>query len=51
MILAAGMGNVGYRYPAAGVSGTVEELGLFTTQMVTSGNRTVITPNAHVAGA
>lgn len=42
--------RVGHFVEAAGVSGTVEDLGLFTTQVVTPDNRTVIIPNAQVTG-
>ncbi len=42
--------KAGHFIEAAGVSGTVEDLGLFTTQVVTPDNRTVIIPNGQVTG-
>ncbi len=42
--------GAGHFIEAAGISGTVEELGLFTTQVVTPDNRTVIIPNGQVTG-
>ena len=42
--------KVGDFVEVAGVSGTVENLQIFTTQLTTPDNRTVIVPNAQVTG-
>ncbi len=42
--------KIGDFVQGAGESGTVEEITLFTTQIVTPDNRTVIVPNAHITG-
>jgi small conductance mechanosensitive channel len=42
--------NVGDYVEAAGVDGTVEEIQIFTTTLVTPDNKTVIIPNAKLTG-
>ena len=42
--------NVGDYIEGAGVSGTVEEIQIFTTTLVTPDNKTVIVPNAKMIG-
>ncbi|MEN8246505.1 MAG: mechanosensitive ion channel domain-containing protein [Thermodesulfobacteriota bacterium] len=42
--------NVGDYIEGAGVSGTVEEIQIFTTTLVTPDNKTVIIPNAKMTG-
>lgn len=43
--------SIGDYVEAAGVGGTVEKIGLFTTVLVTPDNREVILPNSSISGA
>lgn len=43
--------GIGDYVEAAGVGGTVEKIGLFTTMLVTPDNREVILPNSSISGA
>ena len=43
--------GIGDYVEAAGVGGTVEKIGLFTTMMVTPDNREVILPNSSISGS
>ena len=42
--------NIGDYIEGAGVAGTVEEIQIFTTQLVTPDNKTIIVPNAKMTG-